>query len=79
MAGVYRPQHPERTVLYRVFFHHFERFLTEYESRFEREHGFLRPNVREVVEKYRVDPFRADPEDLLRRGKSPRPKTPLRP
>ena len=22
MAGVYRPRHPERTVLYRVLFHH---------------------------------------------------------
>jgi len=37
MTGVYRPRHPERTVLYRVMFHHFERFLTEYESRFEPE------------------------------------------
>jgi len=35
MAGVYRPRHPERTVLYRVLFHHFERFLAEYECRFE--------------------------------------------
>jgi hypothetical protein len=41
MAGVYRPRHPERTVLYRVLFHHFDRFLTEYESRFEREYGCL--------------------------------------
>jgi ribosomal protein S27E len=52
MAGVYRPRHPEGTVLYRVLFHHFDRFLTEYESRFEREYGFFRPIVREVVEKY---------------------------
>ena len=42
MAGVYRPRHPERTVLYRVLFHHFDRFLTEYEARFEREYGFFR-------------------------------------
>ena len=42
MAGVYRPQHPERTVLYRLLSHHFDRFLTEYESRFEREYGFFR-------------------------------------
>jgi hypothetical protein len=35
MAGTYRPRHPERTALYRVLFHHFERFLAEYESRFE--------------------------------------------
>jgi Putative transposase len=40
MAGVYRPRHPERTILYRVLFHHFDRFLTEYEARFEREYGF---------------------------------------
>jgi hypothetical protein len=52
MAGVYRPRHPERTVLYRVLFHHFERFLAEYESRFERHYGFLRPIVKEVIERY---------------------------
>jgi ribosomal protein S27E len=52
MAGVYRPRHPERTVLYRVLFHHFERFLAEYESRFEREYGYFRPIVKEVVERY---------------------------
>jgi len=52
MAGVYRARHPERTVLYRVLFHHFERFLTEYEGRFEREYGYFRPIVKEVVERY---------------------------
>ena len=52
MAGVYRPRHPERTVLYRVLFHYFDRFLTEYESRFEKEYGFLRPIIKEVVERY---------------------------
>jgi len=52
MAGVYRPRHPERTVLYRVMFHHFERFVAEYEARFERAYGFFRPIVHEVVEKY---------------------------
>jgi hypothetical protein len=41
MAGVYRPRRPERTVLYRVLFYHFER-----------EHGFFRPIVKEVVERY---------------------------
>jgi hypothetical protein len=29
MVGVYRPRHPERNVLYRVLFHHFERFGAE--------------------------------------------------
>jgi hypothetical protein len=46
MAGVYRPRHPERTVLYRVVFHDFDRFLAEYESRFEKEYGYLRPQCR---------------------------------
>jgi ribosomal protein S27E len=52
MAGVYRPRHPERTVLYRVLFHYFERFMAEYEERFEREYGFFRPIIKEVVERY---------------------------
>jgi len=52
MPGAYRPRHPERTVLYRVLFHYFDRFLTEYESRFEKEYGFLRPIIKEVVERY---------------------------
>ncbi len=52
MAGVYRPRHPERTVLYRVLFHYFERFLAEYERRFEKEYGYFRPIVKEVVERY---------------------------
>jgi len=41
MAGVYRPRHLERTVLYRVLFHHYEHFLGEYESRFEKEERLL--------------------------------------
>ena len=52
MPGVYRPRHPERTVLYRVLFHYFDRFLTEYEHRFQKEYGFFRPIVKEVVERY---------------------------
>ena len=46
MAGFYRPRHPERTALYRVLFHHFDRFLTEYESRFEREYRLYSPQAR---------------------------------
>jgi hypothetical protein len=52
MAGVYRPRHPERTVLYQVLFHYFDRFLAEYERGFEKECGFLRPIIKEVVERY---------------------------
>ncbi|MBN2246045.1 MAG: transposase zinc-binding domain-containing protein [Candidatus Aminicenantes bacterium] len=39
-------------MFYRVFFHYFERFLREYEDRFEREYGFFRPVIKDVVEKY---------------------------
>jgi hypothetical protein len=49
MLGVYRPRHPERTVLYRVLFHHFKRFLADCENRFEKEYGFFRPVIKEQV------------------------------
>lgn len=39
-------------MLHRVLFHHFDRFLMEYESRFEQAYGYFRPVVKEVVEKY---------------------------
>ncbi len=48
MAGIYRQRHPEHTVFYRVLFHYFERFLAEYENRFEREYGYLCPVIQEV-------------------------------
>jgi hypothetical protein len=35
-----------------VLFYHFDRFLAEYEGRFEKEYGFLRPITKEVVERY---------------------------
>jgi ribosomal protein S27E len=52
VPGIYRARHPERTVLYRVLFHYFERFLREYEGRFEKEYGYFRPVIKEVVERY---------------------------
>jgi len=52
MARIYRPRHPEQTVLYQVLFHYFDRFLAEYEERFEKEAGYFRPIVKEVVERY---------------------------
>jgi hypothetical protein len=33
VPGIYRPRHPERTVLYRVLFHNFDRFLTACKTR----------------------------------------------
>jgi hypothetical protein len=38
--------------VYRVLFHNFGRFLTVYESRFEKECGHLRPVIKDVVERY---------------------------
>ena len=35
-----------------MLFHYFDRFLSEYESRFEKEYGYLRPIIKEVVEHY---------------------------
>jgi hypothetical protein len=35
-----------------VSLHYFERFLREYEGRCEKEYGYLRPVVKEVVERY---------------------------
>jgi len=52
MAGVYRQRHPERSVFYRVLFHYFESFLLEYESRFERDYGYFRPIIQQVVDRY---------------------------
>jgi hypothetical protein len=43
---------PEHTVFYRVFFYYFERFLREYEERFEKEYGYFRPVIQEVVGRY---------------------------
>jgi len=35
-----------------VLFHYFDRFLAEYESRFEKDYGFFRPIIKDVVERY---------------------------
>jgi len=51
VAGIYHQHHPERTVFYRVLFHYFERFLAEYDDRFEKEYGYFRPVIKDVVEK----------------------------
>ncbi len=52
VAEIYHQRHPERTVFYRVMFHYFEEFVSEYKNRFEREYGYFRPVIKEVVEKY---------------------------
>jgi len=52
MAGIYRERHPEHTVFYRVFFYYFERFLREYEHRFEKEYGYFLPVAAGEREEY---------------------------
>ena len=52
MAAIYRQRHPENSVLYRVLAAHFDAFLAQYETLFQRHYGYLRPVVREVVERY---------------------------
>jgi hypothetical protein len=49
---VYRPRHPEKTVFFSVLFHYFDRFVSEYEDRFEREYGGWRNIISETVGKY---------------------------
>ena len=67
MPEVYRPRHPERTELYRLFERDFDRFTSAYEERFEPRHGPLRacraarrarvPRVRPSRGRLRPDPL----------------------
>jgi len=50
--AVYRPRHPERTALYRLFERHFDDYVRTHEQRFERPSGPLRPVVPRTVEAY---------------------------
>jgi hypothetical protein len=52
VPGIYRPRHPERTVLYWVLLLHFEEVVAEYMESFERTYGYFRPIIKEVVKKY---------------------------
>ena len=52
LTRVYRARRPERTVLYRALAHHFERFLSVYEERFQPIHGYLRRCVEPAVYRY---------------------------
>jgi hypothetical protein len=51
-AGVCRPRHPERTVAYLQFEEHFERYVREYEDRYEAREGSLRRVDPKAVETY---------------------------
>jgi hypothetical protein len=58
-AQLYRPRHPECTVLYRALAHHFERFVLVYEERFQAAHGYLRRCVEPARRSARVAARRA--------------------
>jgi hypothetical protein len=51
-AGIYRPRHPERTVLYRVLAQHFERFAQVYDERFAPTRGPQPAGAEEAVNRY---------------------------
>ena len=53
-APIYRPRHPERSALYRLFQDHFDRFALEYEERFEHRHGPLRRVILRLGEEPRL-------------------------
>ncbi len=49
--GVYRPRNPQASPLYRLVEDQFE-FERMWDKRYEQEHGFWRPVVRQVVEQF---------------------------
>jgi len=50
--GIYRPRSPQKTPFYQCIADHFEEFVQVYDERYEREYGFWRPVIAEVIEKY---------------------------
>lgn len=50
--AVYRPRHPEATVFYQTFEHHFDSYVRAYEERFEPRSGPLRRVLAESVEQF---------------------------
>ena len=49
---VYHPREPESSPLYKLLADHFVHFVLNYDEKFSRSHGFLRPVVTEVVAAY---------------------------
>jgi len=50
--AIYRPRHPERTALYRMFAQHFERVVQVSDERFAPRHGPLTQGAQEAVYRY---------------------------
>jgi hypothetical protein len=51
-ACVYRQRKPQSTPYYQCIEDHFEEFEQVYEDRFERQYGFFRPYVKQVIYRY---------------------------
>ena len=52
ISGVYLPRHPKTSPLYGLVEDHFEDFEKVYEERFAAKHGFWRPVVRKVADRF---------------------------
>lgn len=51
-AALYRPRKPTESPLWRLLHDHFPRFVLEYEKRFQRQYGFFRLVISDVVQKF---------------------------
>jgi hypothetical protein len=52
ISAIYRPRNPRESPYYRCVEEHCEGFEQAYEERFERQYGFFRPYVRQVIYRY---------------------------
>ena len=50
--GIYRPRSPQKSPFYQCIADHFEEFEQVNDERFEREYGFWRLVISEVIQKY---------------------------
>ena len=50
--GIYRPRSPQKSPFCQCIADHFEEFIQVYDERYEREYGFWRPVIAEVIEKF---------------------------
>jgi len=52
LKGVYRPRNPRATALYQILEDYFETFTSVYDDRYQQSHGYWRPVIAEVVNRY---------------------------
>jgi hypothetical protein len=54
ISGIYHPRNPYESPFYQCIADHFEEFIRVYDERYEREYGFFRPVIAEVIEKFLI-------------------------